>query len=112
MADKTLTTTMVTIDILGKPYSIKCPESEVTSLQESAVYLNERMVEMQTSSKMIGSEKIAIITALNVAHQFLLLEQQKKGFVHNINQRIAHLEEKLDNTIKKSLQPELIYTAE
>ena len=104
--------TNATIEILGKIYSIRCPESELPSLQEAAAFLNRKMSEVQESGKAINLERIAIISALNITHQFLQLDQQKNSFMNKINQRINHLQDKLDTTINKSLQTELIYTAE
>ena len=68
MIDKTLTTT---VEILGKLYSIRCLESELKSLQQAAALVNQKMTEIQTSGKAINLERIAIITALNITHQFL-----------------------------------------
>jgi len=106
------TTISATIEILGKPYSIKCPESELQSLQQAAEYLNQKMVEVQESGKAINLERIAIITALNVTYQLLQLDQQKSTLMTKINQRISHIQDKLDTAINKAMQTELIYTTE
>lgn len=109
MTDKSVSTT---IEILGKLYPIRCADSEVALLQQAAEFLNQKMLEVQNSGKAINLERIAIITALNMAHQFLQVDQQKSSIVNTINQRITHLQSKLDNAINKTLQTELIYTTE
>lgn len=109
MTNKTVNTT---IEILGKPYPIRCPESELQSLQEAAEYLNQKMSEVQESGKAINIERIAIITALNIAYQFLQIDQQKSTLVSKINQRISNLQDRLDTAINKPMQTELIYTSE
>ncbi|RDI46526.1 cell division protein ZapA [Aquicella lusitana] len=109
MTDKIITTT---IDILGKLYPIRCPESELKSLQQAAAFLNQKMLEVKESGKAINVERIAIITALNIAYQFLQSDQQKTSLMSKINQRITLLQDKLDTTINKAMQTELIYTAE
>jgi cell division protein ZapA len=109
MTEKTVTSM---VEILGKPYSIKCLESELESLQKAANYLSEKMLEVQESGKAINLERIAIITALNIAHQFLQTDNQKNSFVNKINQRIVNLQDKLDSAINKILQTEFIYTTE
>ena len=102
-----------TIEILGKFYPIRCPESELQSLQEAALFLNEKMCEVQQSGKVINLERIAIITALNIAHQFLQMDQQKSTLMGKINHRIAQLQDKLETAINKQpQQTELIYTTE
>ena len=109
MTDKVVSTT---IEILGKLYPIRCPESEVKSLQLAADYLNKKMREVQESGKAINLERIAIITALNIANQFLQVDQQKSTVMDKINKKIAQLQDKLDSSMHPKLQTELIYTTE
>ncbi|MBX3708384.1 MAG: cell division protein ZapA [Gammaproteobacteria bacterium] len=109
MTTKTVT---ATIEILGKPYSIRCPEPELQALQQAARYLNQKMIEVQESGKAINLERIAVITALNMTYQFLQLDQQKSSLMNKVNQKISHLQDKLDVAINRALQTELIYTAE
>lgn len=96
MSEKIVNTT---IEILGKLYPIRCPEPEVKSLQQAAEYLNQKMAEVQDSGKVINLERIAIITGLNITYEYLRLTQQKNNFLDNINQRIVHLQEKVDNAL-------------
>lgn len=109
MTDKIVTTT---IEILGKLYPVRCPESELKSLQQAAEHLNQKMSEVQESGKAINLERIAIITALNITHDFLRLDQQKSSMMNKINQRITYIHDKLDSAINKTVQTELIYTTE
>lgn len=109
MSTKVINTT---IELLGKIYPIRCPESEIPALEEAAAYLNEKMLEVQASGKVFGMDRIAIITALNVASNYLSNENQKNRYMHKINQRICQLQDKLDNALQKIRQTELIYTAE
>ena len=91
-----------TIEILGKSYPIRCQSSEVRSLEEAALWLNGKMNEIKESGKAINLERIAIITALNIAHQFLQLDQQK----YHIAERLTHLKHELDTALNKARQPE------
>jgi cell division protein ZapA len=105
-------TISTTIEVLGKPYPIRCLESEYESLLQAADYINRKMREVQESGKAINLERIAIITALNIAHEFLQLDQQKDGLLSKINHRIVLLQNKLDTAINNTKQAELVYTAE
>jgi cell division protein ZapA len=109
MTDNTVSTT---IEILGKYYPIRCLEPELKSLQQAAEYLNKKMLEVQESGKAINLERIAIITALNIAHELLQVDQQKDSLASKINQRISQLHEKLDGTFNRLAQTELIYSTE
>lgn len=99
-----------TIEILGKYYPVRCQESEVKSLQQAAVFLNQKMQQVQESGKVINLERIAIITALNMASQFLQMDQQKTGFVEKVNQHIQLLQAKLDAVLSQPNQAELVYS--
>ncbi len=101
-----------TIEILGKPYPIRCPEAELQALQEAAKLLHEKMREVQDSGKAINLERIAIITALNLAYEFLKVDKQKSTFASRLHQRISHLQDKLDIAVNKALQTEFVYSTE
>lgn len=98
-----------TIEILDKTYPIRCPESDVPLLKEAALLLNEKMVEVKESGKVINIERIAIIAALNIAYELLNMQGQKQDHVTKINQRLVQLQDKLDAAINKAMQSELVY---
>jgi cell division protein ZapA len=62
------------IEILGKTYQIKCHAHEVSSLQKAAEFLEEKMRVTRDGAGVLSIDRIAVITALNIAHQFLNLE--------------------------------------
>lgn len=109
MTDKIVTTT---IEILGKQYPVRCSEAEVNSLQMAAKLLNQKMSEVQESGKAINLERIAIITALNMANQLLQTDNQKSSVMQKINQRLTSMQSKLESALNDTLQAELIYSAE
>ncbi len=109
MTESIVTTT---IEILGKQYPVRCSESEVNSLQLAAKLLNQKMSEVQESGKAINLERIAIITALNLANQLLQTDNQKTSVMQKINQRIVQLQHKLESGLDDVAQAELIYSAE
>ena len=61
----------INISILDKEYKIACPSGEQSALLASAEYLDRKMREVRDSGSIIGSERIAVITALNIAHDLL-----------------------------------------
>lgn len=109
MTEKIVTTT---IEILGKLYPVRCAEAEVNSLQQAAKLLNQKMAEVQDSGKAINLERIAIITALNMANQLLQADTQKSTVMQKINQRLVHLQNKVESALHDTVQTELIYSAE
>jgi cell division protein ZapA len=69
-------TSTLEVFILDKSYRINCPENEQESLRASAQYLDRKMREIRSSGKIIGLERIAVIAALNIAHELLNASQQ------------------------------------
>ena len=65
----------VNVHILDKDYCISCPPSEKDRLEESARYLHRKMREIRSTGKVIGTERIAVMAALNIAHELLHRDQ-------------------------------------
>ena len=86
-----------TIEIMGKAYQIKCPENEVHALQKAAHYLEEKMHELRTSGKVLSMDRIAVLVALNISHQYLSLESENNAAMDTIQARLQNLYSKLNN---------------
>ena len=61
----------ITVTILDKEYVVGCSEDEREALFSTVEFLNRKMDEQRESGKVIGSERIAVMAALNVAHEYL-----------------------------------------
>lgn len=72
-ADKTDPMT-VTVRIIAREYAVTCPPEEHDGLVASADYLNERMTAIRRRGKALGAERIAVMTALNLARELLALK--------------------------------------
>jgi cell division protein ZapA len=100
-------TTDISIELMGKTYQIKCPETEVNALQRAAQYLEEKM-RLIRESGILSLDRVAIITALNVAHQLLTLEQQKNQHAHVVSHRLTELQNKIEHALAQNKQMELL----
>lgn len=90
----------LTIHILDKDYRVACPPDEKESLKESANQLNSRLTEIKTRGSVIGTERIAIMAALNLSHEVLMGKTLEKE--HNsLNQRLDTLSERIENTLRE-----------
>jgi cell division protein ZapA len=63
--------TMLDVSILGREYRVACRESERTELMQAVHYLDRRMREIREAGKIAGTERIAVMAALNIAHELL-----------------------------------------
>jgi len=89
----------LTIKIMDKEYRIACPEEEKDNLKASADLLNEKLDEIKQQGSVIGTERIAIMAALNMSHE--ILHSQSLVVEHgDLNQRIEELSERISNSMR------------
>lgn len=76
------------IYILDKEYQVNCPPEEREALERSAKLLNEKMEEIRGGSQIIGLERIAVMAALNLAHDLIQTEQsaEQNSFASDVLQ--------------------------
>lgn len=67
----------IKVQILGKEYPIACSAEEQHDLLMAARYVDEKTREIRDNGRIIGTERIAVMAALNIAHE--LLQQKKQG---------------------------------
>ena len=63
----------VTLDvtILGREFKVACREGERNELLEAVAFLDRRMREIRDAGKVSGTDRIAVMAALNIAHDLL-----------------------------------------
>ncbi len=99
-------TVPVTVLIMEKEYRIACAHNHKDSLVNSATLLNNKMQEIRSSGKVIGSDRIAVMAALNLAHD--LLEQQQQSTDNTfLEKQIRKLRDKVDTVVNETKQMEL-----
>ena len=65
----------VTINVMGREFRVAAPGGEERQLVASVDFLNKKMREIRDTGKVVGNERIAIMAALNIAHEHI----QKPG---------------------------------
>ena len=69
------------IALLGKEYRVACPPEERQALQDAVAYVDAKMHDIAEKTKSNISERIAVMAALNIAHELLsrkLLADEKQ----------------------------------
>ncbi len=59
------------VAIMGREFRVSCPEDEREGLLAAVSYLDRKMREIRDTGKVIGLERIAIMAALNITHDYL-----------------------------------------
>ncbi len=81
----------VSVHILDKEYQVACAEEERDGLLHAADFVNRRMKEIRDRGNVIGTDRIAVVTALNVAHELLQLKASESA----VTQRVRELQDNL-----------------
>ncbi len=94
----------ISVTILDKEYKIACPPGEQSALLESAAYLDQRMREIRDRGNIIGSERIAVIAALNITHELLHNSQLDSELSESLTPRLKNLEHKVAEALQNVRQ--------
>lgn len=81
----------VTVRILDRDYHIACPPDERESLLKAADLLSQEMSEVRDSGRVVGMDRIAVMVALNLAHQYLQAKVERDATVSQSLERIQRL---------------------
>jgi len=93
-------TTQVAISILDKEYMIACPAEQQEELLDSARLLDRKMREIRSTGKVVGMERVAVMAALNIAHE-LVRERIEGSDRHELPARLLRLQERIDAVLRE-----------
>jgi cell division protein ZapA len=97
----------VSVRIMEKEYLIACPYDERSALLDAAEFLNARMREIRDNGRVVGIDRIAVMAALNLAHEFLKGKDRESRLDNGVGQRVRALRERVEGALGKSQQLEL-----
>jgi len=97
----------INISILDKDYKVACPPGEQSALLESARFLDSKMREVRDAGTIMGSERIAVITALNMANDLLRSSNLDSGVGAELPPRLKNLENKISRILEQARQLEI-----
>lgn len=89
----------VAVSILDREYLVACTPDERAGLVAAAALLDGRMREVRNAARSATVDRIAVLAALNLAHE-LLQQRQSAGHVDGaLEQQIAGLKGRLDGAL-------------
>ena len=98
MSDSPIT---VNAKILSKEYTIACPPEEREALESSVHYVDSKMQEIRNGGKVIGAERIAVMAAINIAHEMLQSQSQVQNIDIDVITRLDELQSKINDSLAK-----------
>ena len=91
----------VTISILGKELMVACPDGEREALLTAARELDQRMREVQDGGKVLGGERVAVMTALNLANELLGLRRNNSSVPVELDGRLQALTGRIEAVLQE-----------
>ena len=99
----------IAVSILGKEYQVNCPIDDSDALNKAVHYLNKKMNETKKNSSTLGIDRIAIMTALNLANDLLkknaqldevtIERDELNNQLRNQNNIIESVSDKIENVM-------------
>jgi len=86
------------ISIMGREFRVACEPDEQKALLEAVDYLNRKMQEIKEQGKITGLDRIAIMAALNISHEFMTTRVGNFD-VSEIRRRMINIEAALDQAL-------------
>ena len=87
----------VSVKLLDEEYQISCEEVEVDGLKSSARDLDERMRRIREAGKVFGVDRIAVMAALNIAHDNVLASEKVAEAERDVRKLVERVSRALDS---------------
>lgn len=89
----------VSVRILDKDYRIACVPEEQDGLRDSARLLDDKMREIRKTGRVIGTDRIAVMAALNIAHELIQLRKSRPSDSTELDERLGQLQEQVTQAL-------------
>ncbi|MBU25082.1 MAG: cell division protein ZapA [Gammaproteobacteria bacterium] len=85
----------VRVQILGRDYPVACPAGQEHELEAAADFVDNRMREIQEKTGNSALERLAVMAALNIAHEYLT------GETKGSDEELKRLADKIGVTLER-----------
>lgn len=98
--------TVLTLKLLDRELKVACPPEQQQELLAAAQQLDGRMRALRDNGKVPSVEKIALMVALDLAHELMQAQHAGAGSA-DIGSRLRRMQEKIDDSLRANRQLEL-----
>ena len=92
----------VQVDILGRQSNIGTPASEHDTLVQAVHMLNDKIAAIQSSGRIVETDKIVIMAALNLTHDLLKLTVQDDLAIGEFERKISAMVQCCDEAVAQA----------
>lgn len=87
------------VNIMGREFRVACTDEQKPDLIKTVDYLNGKMRDIRDAGKVIGVERIAIMAALNIAHEFLCTRVDGGFDIGEFKRRMVSMQSTIDQAM-------------
>jgi cell division protein ZapA len=87
------------VSIMGRNYRVTCADDEREALLAAVAYVDQKMTEIKAASKVAGTERIAVMAALNIANELLSIKLGTGFDIAELKRRMNSVQSKLDQAL-------------
>ena len=91
------------VTILDREYAVACEPEEREKLIAAAAYLDGKMREIRGKAKLVGLERIAVMAALNIAHESLQARTELKQVGVDVGEELRKMNAKLEQALARTV---------
>ena len=96
--------TTISVKILDKEYQVACQPEEVDELTASARYLDKQMKTIRDTGKVLGLDRVAVMAALNVTHDYLKVRGEQSTTSKDIDKKLGELLKRVTRALADARQ--------
>ncbi|OGT29935.1 MAG: hypothetical protein A3E87_09365 [Gammaproteobacteria bacterium RIFCSPHIGHO2_12_FULL_35_23] len=97
---------LLNISLLDKVFQVKCTVDKIKELNDAADRLDKEMRKMRQAG-VVGLDRIAVITALNLTRLVNELEKNLNNNVHVVSSKVKGIQKRIDDSLTHIEQLEL-----
>ena len=94
----------VALRLIDREFLIACAPEEREGLLESAAYLDRKMRELRANAKTPGFDRLAVLAAISITHEFLALRKQHSGADQSVGDILSAMRRKLEAALDAQLK--------
>jgi cell division protein ZapA len=88
------------ITIMKKEYTISCPADEEADLLKSADIVDSQMRKIRDSGSSVGNDRIAIMAALNIAHDLVQFKDEHSVNEDEVTSALSELRRRVETALQ------------
>jgi cell division protein ZapA len=92
----------VALRLIDREFLIACAPEEREGLLEAASFLDRKMRELRANAKAPGFDRLAVLAAISITHEYLALRKQHDGADQSVTDGLAALRRKLEAALDAS----------